>query len=120
MHPGADIAAAAATALASPPHPASEPELYAAAAAAAAAAAGNTQQAAAGVAVPGLSCLIALCKKLQQPLFKRWLHAHRGVSLALVRVGLALVQALDRPPRCVGHQRQTNAKPTRTNANGES
>jgi hypothetical protein len=68
--------------------------------------------------------LIIHVKMRQQPLFQRWLHAQRGVGLALVwrwfGVGLALVQALDRPTRCVGHQRQTNAKPTRTNANGES
>jgi hypothetical protein len=56
--------------------------------------------------------LIIHVRMRQQPLFKRWLHAHRGVGLALFRVDLALVQALDRPTRCVGHQRQTNAKPT--------
>jgi hypothetical protein len=53
--------------------------------------------------------LIIHVKMRQQLLFQRWLHAQGGVGLALVRVGLALVQALDRPARCVGHQRRTNA-----------
>jgi hypothetical protein len=52
-------------------------------------------------------------KKLQQPLFKRWLHAHRGVGLALVWRWFR---------RWIVHHAAlvTNAKPTRTNANGES